>query len=81
MSLIEKIPEMTDEGVRNLLANARRLGEHGTDAQRAASAELLPVLEAEAARRLEDRKVVLAERRAAAGRTRTTRKVAAAAAS
>lgn len=70
MNLIEKLPEMTDEGVRNLLANARRLETAGSDAQRAASAELLPALEAEAARRQEDRRVLLAERRAAAGRSR-----------
>ncbi len=79
MNLIEKIPEMTDDGVKNLLANARRLSESGTDAQRAASAELLPVLEAEAAKRQDERKAVLAERRAATSRAKP-RKTAAAAA-
>jgi hypothetical protein len=77
MTLIEKLPEMSDEAVQNLLLNARRLGESGNDKQRAASAELLPFVEAEAAKRQADRRVWLAERRAAAGRTRATAKKAA----
>ena len=64
MNLIEKLPEMTDEGVNNLLANARRLEQTGTPQQQAASAEALPAIEAEAARRLDARKEVLAQRRA-----------------
>ena len=64
MNLIEKLPEMTDEGVNNLLANARRLEQDGTPQQQAACAEALPAIEAEAARRLEARKEVQAQRRA-----------------
>ena len=64
MNLIEKLPEMTDEGVNNLLANARRLEQTGTPQQQAACAEALPAIEAEAARRLDARKEVLAQRRA-----------------
>ena len=66
MTLIEKLPEMSDEGVLNLLANAKRLETSGTPQQQAASLEVLPAIEAEAARRLEARKEETAERRARA---------------
>ena len=49
MNLIDKLPEMTDEGVNNLLANAKRLEQTGTPQQQAAVAEALPAIEAEAA--------------------------------
>ena len=39
MSLIEKLPEMSDEQVMNLLANARRLQDQGDEKQQAAAAE------------------------------------------
>ena len=45
MSLIEKIPTLSDEEVVNLLDNARRLQETGDERQQAAAAELLPALE------------------------------------
>ena len=52
MSLLERIPTMSDEEVANLLANARRLLESGNDAQRVAAEGLLPALEeADTARR------------------------------
>ena len=66
MNLIEKLPEMSDEGVLNLLANAKRLAESGAPEQQAASTEALPAIEAEAAKRLEARKEATAERRARA---------------
>ena len=45
MSLIEKIPYLTDEEVVNLLANAQRLAETGDERQQAAARDLLPALE------------------------------------
>jgi len=66
MNLIEKLPEMSDEGVLNLLANAKRLAQNGAPDQQAASNEALPAIEAEAARRLEARKEETAQRRARA---------------
>lgn len=66
MTLIEKLPDMSDEGVLNLLANARRLGSSGTPDQQAASAEALPAIEAEAAKRLETRREETAQKRARA---------------
>jgi len=55
MSLLDRIPTLSDDEVVNLLANARRLGETGDDKQRAAAAELLPALEAEAEQRHSER--------------------------
>ena len=81
MTLIDKLPEMTDEGVANLLANAKRLEQTGTPQQQAACAEALPAIEAEASRRQEAKREVQAERRAAAtaARKATTAKRKAAA--
>lgn len=72
MTLIDKLPEMSDEGVHNLLANAKRLEQTGTPQQQAASAEALPAIEAEAARRLETKREVMAQRRATAVAARKT---------
>ena len=55
MSLLERIPTMSDEEVVNFLANARRLAERGDVKQQAAAAELLPALEIEAETRKEAR--------------------------
>ena len=54
MSLVEKIPTLTDAEVINLLTNARRLAEAGDERQQAAAAELLPALEAAAEARKAD---------------------------
>lgn len=70
MTLIEKLPEMTDEGVTNLLANAKRLEQDGTPQQQEASAEALPAIEAEAARRQEARREEIAQRRATSAAAR-----------
>lgn len=70
MNLIDKLPEMTDEGVANLLANARRLEQTGTPQQQAACAEALPAIEAENGRRQDAKKEVQAERRATAAAAR-----------
>ncbi len=51
MSLLERIPAMSDEEVVNLLTNARRLAEVGNEAQQTAAAGLLPALEVEAVTR------------------------------
>jgi hypothetical protein len=63
MSLIEKIPTLSDEALTNLLANARRLAESGADKQRAEAAELLPALEeAHTARRAAKAEAAAAKR-------------------
>lgn len=55
MSLIERIPTLSDEEVVNLLANAQRLSEQGDEKQKAAAAELLEPLQIEADQRREAR--------------------------
>jgi len=74
MTLIEKIPTMTDAEVANLLTNARRLQESGDERQQAAAAELLPALEAAADERKTERLAAAQAKRAAA---RKPKKVAA----
>jgi len=66
MSLIEKIPTLSDEEVVNLLDNARRLHETGDERQQAAAAELLPALEEAAAERKAARLASAQAKRAAA---------------
>jgi hypothetical protein len=51
MSLLEKIPQLDDSALKNLLDNARRLETSGSVAQKASAAELLPALEAAVAAR------------------------------
>ena len=65
MSLIEKIPEMSDADVINLLANARRLNESGDPKTQAAAAELLPALEEAAEERHAAKLEAAAAKRAA----------------
>jgi len=76
MSLLERIPTMSDEEVANLLANARRLLETGNDAQRVAAEGLLPALEEADTNRREAR-VERAKEKRAATRTATARAKAA----
>lgn len=55
MSLLDRIPTLSDDEVVNLLTNARRLSEAGDEKRKAAAAELLPALESEAERRHDER--------------------------
>jgi hypothetical protein len=64
MSLIEKIPSMSDAALGNLLANARHLVTAGGPKQQADAAELLPALEAAMAER-KSAKLEAAAKRAA----------------
>ena len=71
MTLVEKIPTLTDAEVINLLANARRLQETGDARRQAAATELLPALEQEAAQRQAERSAAAQLKRAAARKPRT----------
>ncbi len=64
MSLIDKIPQMDDAGLKNLLDNARRLATEGNQNQQAQAAELLPALEQATAARKVKKLEAAAERRA-----------------
>jgi hypothetical protein len=71
MTLIEKLPHLSDDEVMNLLANARRLHDQGDDKQRAAAAELLPALEAVATERRAARQEAIQAKRAASRRPKS----------
>ena len=68
MSLLERIPDLSDEEVANLLANARRLAESGEEKQQLAAQALLPALEAADAERKHARLELAKEKRAATRR-------------
>lgn len=72
MALLDKLPSLADDALANLHANALRLGEQGSKAQRNAAAELLPALEAE----LATRRTAKRERQAEARKARAKGKVA-----
>ncbi len=76
MNIVEKLPAMADDALKNLHANAVRLGEAGTAQQRASATALLPAIEAE----LSARKAAKQERLAEGRRARSKKLAAAAAA-
>jgi hypothetical protein len=65
VSLIEKIPTLSDEEVMNLLANARRLQTAGDQKQQAQASELIGPLEEAAAERRAARQAAIQAKRAA----------------
>lgn len=65
MSLLERIPTLSDEEVVNLLANAQRLADQGDEKQKTAAMELLPSLRDEAEARHSARMERAKEKRAA----------------
>lgn len=65
MSLIEKIPHLSDDEVMNLLANARRLEMEGDEKQKAQASELIGPLEEAAAERRAVRMAATQAKRAA----------------
>ena len=67
MTLLDRLPGLTDAEVNNLLANARRLSEGDHAARKAAAAEILPALEAEAGTRAAAKSAALSAARKARG--------------
>jgi hypothetical protein len=65
VSLIEKIPSLSDEEVTNLLANARRLQTEGDEKKQAQASELIGPLEEAAAERRAARMAATQAKRAA----------------
>ncbi len=78
MSLIEKIPSMSDAALGNLLANARHLVTAGGPKQQADAAELLPALEAAMAERKSAKLEAAAAKRAANRKASPTKSTSAA---
>lgn len=67
MTLLDRLPGLSDAEVTNLLANARRLSEGDHAARKAAAGEILPALEAEAEARSTARSAALSAARKARG--------------
>ncbi len=65
MSLLDRIPQMDDAALKNLLDNARRLGATGSSKQQSDAAELLPALEGAVAERKAVKLEAAAEKRQA----------------
>jgi hypothetical protein len=65
VSLIEKIPTLSDDEVINLLANARRLQTEGDEKKQAQACELIGPLEQAAAERRAARMAATQAKRAA----------------
>ena len=65
MTMVEKLPGLADDALKNLHANAVRLGDAGTAQQRASASALLPAIEAELTARKAAKQERLAEGRRA----------------
>lgn len=65
MDILEKLPAMPDEALNNLRANAVRLEQVGSPAQRSAASDLLPAIEAELSARQAAKRERLAQARSA----------------
>jgi hypothetical protein len=74
MTIVQKVPSMSDNHLANLLTNARRMVVSGTAPQQAQAAEVVSAAEAETAIRRAAHLEVLAARRAAAPKKPSTRK-------
>ena len=60
-----RVPQMADDALATLLANARRLIEAGSKTQRASAGDLIPVIEAELAQRAGAKAAAAAAKKAA----------------
>jgi hypothetical protein len=70
-----RVPAMDDKQLATLLANAQRLAGDGTRQQKAAAADLLPVLEAEIAKRAEDKRATVAAKASTAKAAKAEAKI------
>jgi len=74
MTMVEKLPGMADDALKNLHSNAVRLGDAGTAQQRASATALLPAIEAELTARKAAKQERLAEGRRARSKKTATAK-------
>ncbi len=70
VDLRARVPQMTDDALETLLANAQRLLESGSKMQRAGAADLIPVIEAELAERVAAKVAAQAAKKASAKKTK-----------
>jgi hypothetical protein len=78
MTIVEKVPTMSDEHLANLLVNARRMQTSGTAPQQATANDVVAAAEAETAIRRAAHLQALAAKRAAAPKKPTKKAQAAA---
>ena len=76
MSILEKLPGMEDAALNNLHANAVRLEQAGSPAQRASAGALLPAIEAEIATRRAAKQERLAQNRRERSKQKAAEKAA-----
>ena len=62
--LADMIPAMSDPDLKALRANAARLVEHGSPVQMTTASEILPLIDAETARRAADKPTAVKKARA-----------------
>lgn len=74
MDVVERLPSLSDEALGNLRANAERLEQAGSPAQRASAAGLLPAIRAELAGRQAAKQERAAEARRKASEARASKK-------
>jgi predicted ATP-dependent protease len=71
VDLRERVPQMADDALNTLLANARRLADTGSKLQRSGAADLIPVIEAELAERAAAKAAVMAAKKASVKKAKT----------
>jgi hypothetical protein len=64
VDLRARVPQMADDALNSLLANARRLIDTGSKVQRTGAGDLIPVIEAELADRAAAKAAVMAAKKA-----------------
>ena len=72
--LRSRVPAMADDALSTLLANARRLIDSGSNAQRLAATDLIPVIESEQAERKAKKLASQPARKTAAPKARKAKK-------
>jgi hypothetical protein len=72
VDLRARVPQMTDDALATLLANAQRLIDSGSKLQRAGAADLIPVIEAELAERAAAKVAAAAAKKASAKKTKAS---------
>lgn len=64
VDLRDRVPQMADDALATLLANAQRLADTGSKLQRSGAADLIPVIEAQLAERAAAKAAVMAAKKA-----------------
>jgi hypothetical protein len=77
VDLRARVPQMSDDALATLLANARRLADSGSKMQRTGAADLIPVIEAQLAERGAAKAAAAAAKKAATKKPKAKAKASA----